>query len=218
MRHKKNFDNDPVTDFMRLMREELKSEPGLHLRVERIPQGLMADHLVRYIPVNQIELEQGIESQIKRWFHGGCYNLTLADIELEPLENIRSLWIDIAGDMRSGFEKRKTRTEKKLAGAIIEHRLEEDKNTTKQTKNLLDICQTMTNFFVESNLISSKLLTEMLLKKDRRDKEQQKQKAIWEFFAIIEIMKKKRQNEIAEKNKKQYEELDQILKNMGGSH
>jgi len=135
IRRKKNYDNDPVADFMELMREEFRSDPGLHLRVERIPQGLMVDHLVRYIPVNQIEVHQGIESQIKRWFHEGCYNLTIVDLELNPLKNVRSLWINIGmGDMRNGVEKRRTRAEKKLVGAIIELNVEEQKKYNEAEK------------------------------------------------------------------------------------
>jgi len=85
---------DPVISFTRALHREFGKNPNIVVRMERLPQGKMKNHIIRYVPADEI-LSNDIDSLIADEFGRCDCLLMLADEDKNPLVDVRCLKIEI---------------------------------------------------------------------------------------------------------------------------
>ncbi len=138
----------PEDRFQDKLMEECRINPGMMVKVERMPQGSMKYYRVRYIPASLLEVGQLELCLRSLWGEGPCL-LRFVDETREPLEEYGSMWIDL-GDY-DDIDDRLEEAEAEVMMALIEAQNENQLDKT------IAACQALANLMSTRRGAFSKL-------------------------------------------------------------
>jgi len=85
----------PEERFRIKLLEECRKRPGMTLKIEKMPQGSMRNHKVRYIPAGSIDFRY-LEEQIAGLLGNGSFFVRFVDEGGQPLKEYGYMWLHLA--------------------------------------------------------------------------------------------------------------------------
>ncbi len=99
------------------LQEERSRIPGMTIKVERMPQGKMRDHVAEYLPAGRVF---NLYNDIYNWLGDGTYLLRFVDEKHRPLDEFGSMWIRLCFDNEDPIDARISEAKSERDRAFIE--------------------------------------------------------------------------------------------------
>ncbi len=147
-RRKRNASDDPSERFRLTFWQAVRNKSRAMVKIERMPQGSMRNHMVIYMracEIDEMELPY-IEEVIQGWFGDGVYALEFVDEERRPLREFGSMWIYLT-DADDALARRESEAEAELLIAMLEHTNRRNISAVNDTlaiaKSMIDLSNSM---------------------------------------------------------------------------
>ena len=121
-RRKKIASDDPSERFRPMLWQAVHNKSRAMVKIERMPQGSMSNHMVTYMrawEINETELPY-IERIIQGGFGNGVYALEFVDEERRSLREFGKMWI-YPTDADDPLDRRESKAEVELLKAVLEY-------------------------------------------------------------------------------------------------
>jgi len=121
-RRKRNASDDPSERFRLMFWQAVRNRSRAMVKIERMPQGSMSNHMVTYMrayEINETELPY-VEEVIQGGFGNGVYALEFVDEERRSLREFGRMWI-YPTDADDPLDRRESKAEVELLEAALEH-------------------------------------------------------------------------------------------------